>query len=277
MSTRELHQRAMELFEASLIARHSGDEPRMRGLLRDALKLECQAADSVADDYALEPTRSLLHRSTGSMALQNFDTKTAKRYADAGLKGNVPPEIKSELQTLSEQISVLDAEMKSYALKAPVKLTLVQQIIRRFADNPPTDIIALANALGLSVIVSDLGTDAGEIVRDIRRGGFSGYSIRVNENDPNVRQRYTIGHEIAHFLRHRDRVQNRLRDDRMYRSGHGTTVENEADALAADLLMPRRVIGELRKARAYSIEELAAKFDVSILAMKRRLRIRDKN
>jgi hypothetical protein len=267
----------MELFEAAVVARHAEDEGRMRSLLSDALKLECEAADSVADDYALEPTRSLLHRSAASIALKNFDTKTAKRYAEAGLKGNAPSEIKSELQILSEQIAVLDAEMTSYALEAPVKLTLVQQIIRRFADNPPTDIIALANALGLSVIVSDLREDAGEIVRDIRQGGFSGYSIRVNRNDPHVRQRFTVAHEIAHFLRHRDRVQNRLRDDRMYRSGLGTTVENEANALAADLLMPRRVIGELRKARAYSVEELAAKFDVSIMAMKRRLRIRDRN
>lgn len=274
MSTRELHERAMELFEASLVARHAEDEGRMRGLLSEALKLECEAADSVADDHALEPTRSLLHRSAASIALQNFDTKTAKRYADAGLKGNVPANIKGELQALSEQIAVLDAEMKSYALKAPVKLTLVQEIIRRFANNPPTDIVGLANALGLTVMEEDLGTDAGEIVRDVRRGGFSGYSIRVNASDPHVRQRYTIGHEIAHFLRHRDRVQNRLRDDQMYRSGHGTTVENEADALAADLLMPRRVIGELRKAGVTRVEELAAKFDVSVAAMNRRLGVR---
>ena len=247
----------------------------MRGLLSEALKLECEAADTVADHLALEPTRSLLHGSAASIALQKFDTKTAKQYAEAGLKGNAPADIKSELQTLAEQIAVLDAEMTSYALKAPVKLTLVQQIIRRFADNPPTDIIALANALGLSVVPSDLRADAGEIVRDIRQGGFSGYSIRVNRNDLRVRQRFTVAHEIAHFLRHRDRVQNRLIDDKMYRSGHGTTVENEANALAADLLMPRRVIGDLRKSRAYSVEELAEKFDVSVGAMKRRLGIRD--
>jgi hypothetical protein len=280
VSTRELHELAMGLFEESLIARHAQDERHLRDLLSEAIKLECAAADSVADDLALEPTRSLLHRSAASMALQNFDTKTARRYVDAGLKGNVPESIKSELQTLSEQISVLDAEMTSYALKAPGKLTLVQEIIRRFTDNPPTDIFALANALGLSIIASDLrnddGTDdAGEIVRDIRHGGFSGYSIRINRNDPHVRQRFTMAHEIAHFLLHRDRVQNRLRDDRMYRSGHGSTVETEANALAADLLMPRRVIGDLRNSRAYSVEELAEKFDVSLVAMKRRLGIRN--
>lgn len=274
MSTRELHEEAMELFEASLIARHAEDEARMRTLLSEALKLECAAADSVADDQALEPTRSLLHRSAASMALQIFDTKTARRYVDAGLVGNPPAEIKRELEKLSERITVLEAEMTSYALKAPAGLTLIQRVIRQFNSDPPTDIVGLANALGLAVFFSDLGTDAGEIIRDIRRGGFSGYSIRVNANDPHVRQRYTIGHEIAHFLRHRNRVQNRLRDDRMYRSGLGTTVENDADALAADLLMPRRVIGRLRNEGITDVRELAEKFDVSVVAMERRLGLR---
>jgi Zn-dependent peptidase ImmA (M78 family) len=63
----------------------------------------------------------------------------------------------------------------------------------------------------------------------------------------------------------------------MYRSGLGTTKEKEADALAADLLMPRRVIGELRKSGINNPEELAAKFDVSVMAMKRRLGIRRRN
>ena len=256
--------------DTGLLARHADDERHMNRVLAQALKLECQAADTLADDYALEPTRSLLHRSAAAMALSSFDTKTARRYVDAAFEGKPPAEIGRELQILSEQIKILEAEMKSYALKAPSGLTLGQQVTRKFNSNPPTDIVSLANALGLSVLFWDMGTDAGEIVRDIRRG-FSGYSIRINTNDPHVRQRYTIGHETAHFLLHRDRVQNRLRDDRMYRSRLGATREKEADALAADLLMPRRIIGELRKSGMTNVEELAAKFDVSVLAMKRRL------
>ena len=57
----------------------------------------------------------------------------------------------------------------------------------------------------------------------------------------------------------------------------GTTKEKEADALAADLLMPKRIIGELRKSGINNAEELAAKFDVSVIAMKRRLGIRRRN
>jgi hypothetical protein len=264
----------MESFEASLVARQAGDEALVLKLLAEALRFESAAADNVADDTSLEPTRSVLHRSAASIALQLFDTKTAKRYVDEGLQGKPPEEIREELRTLSEQITVLDAEMRDYRLKAPVGRTPVQIVIRKFTDNVPVDINGLAKALGVTVIEADLGTNSGEISRDIRRGGFSGYSIRVNAADPRVRKRYTVGHELAHFLRHRDRVKNRLVDDQMYRSGLGKTVEYEADALAADLLMPRRKIAQLRAEGLDSPELLAARFDVSLEAMRRRLGIR---
>jgi hypothetical protein len=264
----------MEDFEASLIARQSGDEVRVLRLLREALRFESAAADTVRDATSLEPTRSVLHRSAASLALQLFDTSTARKYVNAGLKGNPPDEIKRELEALSEQITILEAEVADYRLKAPAGPTPVQRVIRRFTDSVPVDIIGLANTLGLTVLFSDLGVNSGEIFRDIRRGGFSGYSILVNENHPRVRQRYTIGHELAHFLRHRDRVRNRLVDDRMYRSGLGETVEREADALAADLLMPRRMISALRTQGINAPAELATKFDVSLAAMERRLGIR---
>jgi hypothetical protein len=264
----------MENFETSLAARREGNEALLFRSLAAALKFESAAADSVAGNSSLEPTRSVLHRSTASIALQMFDTSTARRYVNAGLNGNPPEEIREELQILSEQITILDAERADYRLRAPVVRTPVQVVIRRFTDNVPVNIVGLANALGLSVVYSDLGTNSGEIFRDIKRGGFSGYSILVNEAHPHVRQRYTVGHELAHFLRHRDRVSNRLVDDRMYRSGHGKTVEDEADALAADLLMPRRMIGRLRSQGLNTVEQLAAKFDVSVNAMQRRLGIR---
>lgn len=264
----------MELFEAALLARRDENETLVLNYLAEALKFESASADSVAEDHSLEPTRSVLHRSAASIALQMFDTKTARRYAEIGLKGEPPEEVREELQTLSEQITILDAERTDYRLKSPAGRTPIQNVIRKFTDNAPVDIVALANALGLAVIESDLGTNAGEIFRDIRRGGFSGYSILVNANDHHVRQRFTIGHEIAHFLRHRDRVRNRLVDDRMYRSGHGRTVEEEANALAADLLMPRKIIARFRTAGLNNVEELAAKFDVSVVAMNHRLRIR---
>ena len=81
--------------------------------------------------------------------------------------------------------------------------------------------------------------------------------------------------EIAHFLRHRERISNRLVDDRMYRSRLGTTKEREAEELAFDLLMPRALIGEFRSAGMKDPEQLAERFNVPLHVMKRRLGIKD--
>jgi Zn-dependent peptidase ImmA (M78 family) len=131
--------------------------------------------------------------------------------------------------------------------------------------------MGLAKALGVTVRQADLGANSGEIFRDLERGGFSGYCILVNAAHPNVRKRFTIAHELGHFLRHRDRITNRLIDDKMYRSVLGTTKEKEANQLAADLLMPRKLVGELRAAGINTHEELALKFNVSVEVVRRRL------
>jgi hypothetical protein len=275
-NTRELHNQAMELFDASLLARRMGDEPRTMRLLAEALQAESAAADSVAENLSLEPTRSVLHRSAASIALQLRDIETAKRYAKAGLEIATPAEIRQELESLYEDVLTLEALQRDYRLKAPDGLTRVQQIRRRFTDKAPVDISGLAAALGVHVWQGTLGSNAGEIFRDLKRGGFSGYSIRVNASDPPVRKRFTAAHELAHFLRHRNRFTNRLIDDRMYRSGLGSGVEAEANRLAADLLMPRRLVRQFRLAGITSPKELAKMFNVSVEAIKLRIGLKPK-
>jgi len=88
--TRELHNHAMDLFELGLLTARAGKSVESRRLFNEALEKEAGAADSVADDYDLEPTRSILHRSAASMALRIGDVKKAKQYVEAGLAGNVP-------------------------------------------------------------------------------------------------------------------------------------------------------------------------------------------
>ena len=272
MSTRELHNKAMELFDASFLARRKGDESQTRRFLAEALKAEAAAADSVANDHSLEPTRSVLHRSAASMALQLHDAKTAMRYTQNGLAGHPPEEIKRELSAIYEDALTLEALQTDYRRRAPAQQTRIQQVIRRFTDVAPVDVSSLAAALGVNLRQANLGSNSGEIFRDIRKGGFSGYSIRVNAADPLVRKRFTAAHELAHFLIHRDRFTNRLIEDKMYRSGLGSGVEVEANRLAADLLMPSRVIRQLIAEGIQSPEELAKIFNVSLQAMQRRLR-----
>ena len=245
--TRELHNSAMDLFELALLNARAGNSAQSRSLFIKALEKEAAAADSVASDYDLEPTRSVLHRSAASIALRIGDVQKAKQYVEAGLAGNAPADIREEMVVLREQILVLEAATADYRLRAPRGLTPIEQISRRFRSTAPVNITGLAKALGLAVRQVDLGPQiAGEIFPDLYRGGPSGYTIRVNASDSPRQKRLTVAHEIAHFLRHRDRIRNKLVDDRMYRSRLGSTREREAEELAFDLLMPRALIGNLR-------------------------------
>jgi len=69
-TTGEFQRRAMELFDDAVLAQQLGDDALSRKLLIEALGLEASAADSVAGEYLLEPTRSVLHRSAATIALQ---------------------------------------------------------------------------------------------------------------------------------------------------------------------------------------------------------------
>jgi len=209
------------------------------------------------------------------MALRIGDVQKAKQYVEAGLAGNTPEDIREEMAVLREQILLLEAATTDYRLRAPRGLTLVEQISRRFRSTAPVNITGFAKALGLAVRQADLGPEiAGEIFPDLYRGGPSGYTIRVNASDSPRQKRLTVAHEIAHFLRHRDRIKNRLVDDRMYRSRIGSTREREAEELAFDLLMPRALIGKLRSSGMNDPVELAERFNVPLHVMKRRLRLR---
>ena len=66
----ELHQRAMEFVDRSLLARAGGDGPRAAELLGEAYETESRAALAVVDEGEVEPTRSVLLRSAASLALE---------------------------------------------------------------------------------------------------------------------------------------------------------------------------------------------------------------
>lgn len=66
--------------------------------------------------------------------------------------------------------------------------------------------------------------------------------ITVNENSAPVRRRFSIGHEIGHWHNHRGRSLV-CRSDEIGRNGNGgVCLERQADAFAADLLLPRYIL-----------------------------------
>ena len=143
----------------------------------------------------------------------------------------------------------------------------------------PIHVEQIALRLGLQVEHASLGDEiAGLLVVQDDNG-----MIGVNTNQAPARQRFTIAHEIGHFLLHRKEMPVFI-DKQFFKpyfaafrdsasSAGEDRLEREANAFAAALLMPsalvRSAIAELRGniADEEAIEELAKKFQVSRQAM----------
>lgn len=147
-----------------------------------------------------------------------------------------------------------------------------RQVVEQFHDAPPVNVIGLAKALGLRVYETKEWPEdiSGAIVRDSDKGGSSGFAIYVNGKHNSKRQRFTIAHEIAHYILHEDLISDGLTDDKLYRSFLRNRHETQANNLAADILMPWKLINHYPP-DSWSVRMLAEKFDVSESAMAIRL------
>jgi hypothetical protein len=101
-----LHQEAMDLAESALTAKLRGDLAQENQLLRQAFAKEAQAAALIANDLNAEPTRSVLHRSAASLAIECEEFQVAERLIMTALTGNPPQEIAEELKDLFIQINL---------------------------------------------------------------------------------------------------------------------------------------------------------------------------
>ncbi len=133
----------------------------------------------------------------------------------------------------------------------------------------------LAAELGVTIRIARLERRiSGQISREDEK-----YIIRVNRYEVRERQRFTIAHELAHYLLHRhviDASPRGIRDNVLYRSGAPRIVEYQANRLAAEIIMPRELLIRKLGSNGQRVDEkkterLAAEFQVSPLAMKMRL------
>jgi len=112
-------------------------------------------------------------------------------------------------------------------------------------------------------------------------------TIGFNNSNPKTRQRFTIAHELGHFILHHSNQSEQIFVDKdflvKYRSSQQYSPadilhEQQANAFAAELIMPKNFIkAELIK-EEYSelnesevIEALSKVFEVSVIAMSYRL------
>ncbi|RCJ16073.1 hypothetical protein A6S26_07235 [Nostoc sp. ATCC 43529] len=109
----ELHKQAMDLAEAAFTAKLRGNLEQANQLSQQAFEKESQAAALIANQLDAEPTRSVLHRSPATIAIDCGEFQAAERlialpaagYAYA-LSGNPPQEITQELKDLFIKINL---------------------------------------------------------------------------------------------------------------------------------------------------------------------------
>ncbi len=149
----------------------------------------------------------------------------------------------------------------------------IMNVIEEYQHCLPVDVDAIAKALQIKVY-NEKGWPnglSGKIVKDSHFGGQSGYAIYINGDHAETRQRFTLAHEIAHFILHKENIGDGIADDALYRSGLSNAQEAMANKLAADILMPWNLVNQKIKEGINTVEELAQQFNVSTSAMAIRL------
>lgn len=131
----------------------------------------------------------------------------------------------------------------------------------------PVDVDAVAKLLGLTVLLEPMDDELSGFLE--LRG--DSWVAGINAYHHPVRRRFTLAHEVGHFVLHRD-AQTDFRDRTFARrTNDPSKMERQADDFAADLLMPAASVIEAIGRGLRNLNDLAQAFNVSSLAMRYRL------
>lgn len=144
--------------------------------------------------------------------------------------------------------------------------TPAETLLRSLGITSPDeiDLEAIAWSMGAKVREAELPSCEARII------GFHDQAIITvrNSGDPR-RRRFSIGHELGHWIHHRGRS-SICRSSDIGNPGAASQLEKQADRFAADLLMPRYLfvpsVAQLKRPDFESVDELATTFSTSRLA-----------
>jgi len=136
----------------------------------------------------------------------------------------------------------------------------------------PVNVEKIAEEMGIEIRREALGKHvSGKIIRETVDGRDK-FVIYTNKSEHENRQRFTIAHELSHYILHKPLIGDGIEEDTLYRSKLSDNIEKEANQFAADILMPFRLIDKIMQDTPY-IREIAEKLKVSPIALKIRLDI----
>lgn len=142
---------------------------------------------------------------------------------------------------------------------------------------PPVPVEQMARAAGCKIMPAKLRDVSGVLVRSAE-----GATIGYNSDHSPTRKRFTIAHELGHFLLHQGQGVTYDHDFRVSlrsdESSEGTNIEEiEANFFAASILMPDRMLAADPRTKFIhldddrAVEALAKSYRVSRQAMSLRL------
>lgn len=154
------------------------------------------------------------------------------------------------------------------------------KIVARHMRNTPVDLSHMFRDLGIGYIEKPITSgESGWIERIGDK-----FNVVVNSNESEARRRFSAAHELAHYLLHRDLMEDGSRmnrhTDRLYGGGSGDDQscvlfkrhhEVQANRLAAQIIMPAELVRN-KFATQKNSALLAKDFRVSKAAMDIRLK-----
>lgn len=162
-----------------------------------------------------------------------------------------------------------------------IRTTASQLLRSNRIESAPVEVERIAEYLGIRVQYETTDDDlSGFLLRDLSRDKAI---IGVNAKHPDTRKRFTVAHELGHFMLHEHenlhidkRFMIQLRDEKSSKGEFED--EKEANLFAAELLMPVDFIqADLADVNEFDLEDddfirdLAARYEVSSQAMTFRL------
>lgn len=113
-----------------------------------------------------------------------------------------------------------------------------------YISNPPVPVHELVEVHGLALIKKSFDDDSFSGIINLEKK-----HMIINEKDSHYRQRFTIAHELGHWILHQKELYENKDEAILFRKPIGSLetskIEKEANFFAANLLVPNFMLAEM--------------------------------
>jgi len=174
------------------------------------------------------------------------------------------PDFAAAINAFVDEIEDAPFPQARVTVKAAKADTAAREVLAKAKlTRPPIDVQAVARELGVAVFSRPFPNALSALILRHGKNAFIG----VNSHQAPVRQRFSVAHELGHFvLHHADHhFIDYAGSPEGEVPGYDWEHERAANQFAAELLMPAEMV--TRDARTTSLPRLARRYDVSQEAM----------